>query len=155
MTQTEMPTDGKHQPVTIQQFNSLVKTMTEKRGEVEQLKAQLSEKNAELEKLQAKAVEYLDGLGQNNFKTPFGTVYKVERSSVALPQTPEDREAFFAWLREKQLFDQTISVHSAKLNALYKAELEAAEARGEGFDFKIPGIKEPQTFVTLGFRKGE
>jgi site-specific recombinase XerD len=156
MTQEELPqAEPQHQAVSVAQFNTLVKTIREKEQAKDEVQAQLTGLNKEIERLRAKAVEYLDELGQENFSTPHGTVYKREIRSVSVPKTPEARKEFFAWLEREGLHDQMITVNQQKLTSLYNAKLEEAEGRGEGFFFKIPGIAEPTVYTTLGVRKAK
>jgi hypothetical protein len=80
----------------------------------------------------------------------FGTLYFSNRMSVTMPKNPEDREAFFNYLKEKGAFDGLITVNSMTLNSFYKQEAEIANSP----DFKIPGIGTPTLIKTLNMRRG-
>lgn len=152
MYQTELPIDEPKQPVTVQGFNAHIKALFEKRALKSEVEAKLTEINKEIAAMEAKSVEYLNELGQDSFKSPFGTVFKKEVLRVTLPQTPEDKAAFAAWVKEQGL-EHMMSMHSQTLQTLYKSKLDEAIEKGEGFDFKIPGIAEPKRFEALGVRR--
>jgi hypothetical protein len=72
--------------------------------------------------------------------------------SVALPKTREEKELFYAFLKEKGIFEDCISVHSKKLSSLYRSLSE--EALNEGIlDFRIPGLPPPGSYKTLVMSK--
>ena len=73
-----------------------------------------------------------------------------------LPATPEDKENFFSYLKEKGLFESLITVNSNTLNSFYMREWETVKEHGdpeEAMNFKIPGIQEPKLHEVISFRK--
>jgi hypothetical protein len=106
----------------------------------------------QLETEEAKILKMLTDNDLKQFRCEHGLVSIGYFTSVKTPKTPEDRDAFFAWLKQKGVFMDTITVHSATLNALYKSEMEIAIQRGD-VDFKIPGISEETITERLSFRK--
>lgn len=78
--------------------------------------------------------------------------YKKNSTSVKLPETMEQKQALFEYLRTLGLFDEIVSVNSRTLNKLYKDQAELAAKEGN-FDFKIPGVGEPTSFTTLELRR--
>ena len=69
-----------------------------------------------------------------------------------MPRTQEQKEAFFEYLKSRDLFWAYASVNSQALNAFYKAEFDAAMQDGD-LDFSIPGIDEPDIVETIQMRK--
>ena len=60
-------------------------------------------------------------------------------------------DQFFAYLKDRGLFDSVITVNSQTLNKLYRTELEAAFGRGE-IDFQFPGIEPPTPYFDVQIR---
>jgi hypothetical protein len=139
--------------VTVAELDDLVRQIFDKRLVIEEAEAVVSGHNKELAKLEEKAVVYLKELGRDNYRTEWGTVSILEKWRVNLPQTDEDKQAFFQYLREKGLFDRLATVNSNSLNSLYMAEWAAAQEEGKGMEFSIPGIGAPKLFEALGKRK--
>lgn len=110
-----------------------------------------SDVSAQLHAEEEKALAMLSDAELKNFRCDSGTIGMTERLSVKTPKLPEDRDAFFAYLRDRGLFDQMISVNSATLNSFYKSEFEQAKERGDA-EFKIPGINEETINIILTFR---
>ncbi len=107
---------------------------------------------AQLDEAEGKMMAMLEESQLKNFKSEIGTVSVTHRLSVTTPKLPEDRAAFFEFLKTRQLFDQMITVNSQTLNSFYKAEFEEAAKRGED-DFKIPGISGETITPILSFRR--
>lgn len=142
--------------VTVDQVESLAKQIADKRKEKEEKQKILSTCNEELDELEQLAVRTLTELGKNSYKSEFGTLTKTVRWSVTLPKTEEDRAAFFAYLKEKGIFEKLVSVPSPTLNSYYMQEWEASKDPSDpmaALDFKIPGIGEPKSYEALSFRK--
>jgi hypothetical protein len=106
------------------------------------------------ENLEAKESRVTELMIENqltSYKAPAGLLSVGFRTSVRQPQG-EDQGKFYAYLKEKGLFDSMISVNSMKLNSFYKEEFELAKERGED-DFSIPGLTEVKLNPTLSFRR--
>ena len=103
--------------------------------------AEKREASAKLETAESEMLEMLHDQGMTNFKCVEGTFFISHRTSVKTPKTPEQREAFFSYLRAQGLFDSLISVNSQSLSKLYKEGLEEAKKQGQK-DFNLPGITE-------------
>jgi len=83
-----------------------------------------------------------------------GQVSISENLSVATPKTPEEKQAFFNWLKQEMGEDGYLtyaSVNSASLNSLYKQKVEEYGARGEVLE--IAGLQQPTSFNKLSLRK--
>ena len=139
--------------VTVADLDKIVESIQTKKLEVKALDAQATEINKEIARLEEQAGTYLKELGRDNYKAPGGTVFMKRVWRVGLPKTDEDKAALFDWLRGQGIFDRYATVNSASLNALYKAEWEAAKERGEGLEFSMPGVGEPKLFETTEVRK--
>lgn len=138
--------------VTVEQLTAAVTKLDEIRGKKNLLAAQLSEVQASLDQAESEALALLKEANLPNFRGPDGLISVVHRTSVKVPKEPTDRERFFQYLRERNLFDSMITVNSQTLNAFYKQELELAKERGES-DFALPGISGETIVETISFRK--
>lgn len=59
------------------------------------------------------------------------------QARAKVPKTPEEKEAFFGWLKEKGFYDTYITVNSNSINSLVKTEYELANDP----EFSIPGLQ--------------
>lgn len=142
--------------VTLAELDDLTRLIFEQREACEVLEGLLKDRNKKLESLQSKMISVLDRFGRSNYDVPgVGKLMVAERSYVGLPKTPQDKEAFYGYLKDKGVFDEMISVNSNTLNSYYKREREIAREEGHALDFKIPGISEPSTSTTLRMTKGK
>lgn len=142
--------------ITMQELDALGKLIFKQKNLCDELDKSLTEQKATLTKLQSKMISVLDKFGRCNYSIPgSGMLIKTERMSVTLPKSPEEKEAFYNYLKEKSLFEDIVSVNSMTLNAFYKKEFDIACEEGRSVGFKIPGISEPRTVLTLNVRKGK
>lgn len=137
---------------TIQDINQLaekIATLRAKEAEASLVKKEIT---TELEATEKQMIETLIANDMQSYKSPHGTCSLSFRTSVKIPRTAEDREAFFSYLKSKGLYDTMIGVNSQTLNSFYKSEIEAAKERGDA-DFNVPGISEISVNQILSFRK--
>lgn len=134
-------------------------SVSDLRGKVDQfltIKEQISKVKDELkslEELLRPVSQELDSLMEamelTRFEGSKGKVNRVVIDYVNSPQTDEDREQFFSYLREEGMFEAMASVNYQKLNSYFKDKLEMAQETGEALH--IPGLQ-PQQRVEI--RKG-
>ena len=113
------------------------------------LKNELTEKQG---RLQAK----LESLGLEKYAAKSGTFTFRMIQGFKVPADMENKKKFFAYLEEKGVFDELVSVNSQTLNSWSQAEIEAAEVAGN-FDFSIPGLEKssPRPKYTMTQAKGQ
>lgn len=140
---------------TVARMEELSEKIQAKRLEVEAAQDVVKELNKQLASLEMTMLETLKGLGKDSYKSEIGTISIIHRTSFKTPKTPEEKAAFFDYLRAKNMFDALVSVNSQTLNSFCKAELETAIAEGRGLEFQIPGIGEPTVQEIIGFRKAK
>lgn len=141
--------------VTVEELDGLCKTIAEQRRKIDQMDAALTEENKLLAQLEAKAVQYLEELGRDSYKSEFGTIGMREQMRWNLPAGPEQWAALFSHFKETGVYDGMVTVNSQKLNSWAKREFEVAAEEGRGLDFHIPGLEAPKLHRSLTFRKGE
>lgn len=115
------------------------------------IKNVLKEHQEKLSSLESKALEMLNELDKDSYRSNSGTIYRSSRVTWLVPKMPEERLAFFGYLREQGVFEQMITVHSQTLNSYCKVEAEKAKERGEVLE--IPGLGTPSIQENIGFRK--
>lgn len=113
-------------------------------------KAELETQIKTLGKVRAEAEqEVIHILEENHLHTFDGSLLKMT-PSVSLgwrvPQTQEDKAAFFDYLKQRGVFMDLVSVNSQTLNSFVKAERTLS---GGGDDFTLPGLSEPTETVRL------
>lgn len=142
--------------ITVEQIETLCKNLADKRMEVEDKKRPYTQASEELEQIEQQVADALIEMGKDGYKSEYGTVSRRTEERFNLPQTPEDREKFFNFLKEKGVFEQMITINSNTYNSFVKAEKEALEQR-EGpeaaLHFSLPGVPEAKSRQVLSFRK--
>jgi len=139
--------------VTIKELKNLCEKYREVRAKKAELEAQVKEVNKEKASIEAKMVEYLTENEMRNFSGEFGQIILTKRVSVRQPANPEDKEAFYNWLKEKGDFERLISVNSRTLTKYVRDEIDIKKSEGQ-YGFVPPGLKEPETTQTVTFKKG-
>lgn len=139
--------------ITVKELDALVLEMKKQREITAEADAKLTEENKKLAILEAKAVEHLDALGKDNYKSENGTIGFRNDWRFNLPADPDAWGNLFGYLKEKNLYDSMVTINSQKLNSFAKAEMKIAEEDGSIMDFKIPGLEQPKLYKKLTFRK--
>lgn len=141
--------------ITVEELEAHCKSIADLRNEIDADKAALSKKSEQLEEMELKAIAMLKDLNKTSYKSNHGQIIRTEKWRVNLPQSDEDRAAFFQYLKDKGLFDKMISVNANTLNSFWKQEFENVKenAPEEALTFSIPGIGEPKLHETLSFRR--
>ncbi len=126
-----------------------VKQLEDKAAEVakaKELEKELTKKTEEAEldrkRLETELYALLSQAGITSYRSRVGLFTQTTKESVSMLADTASRNAFFGWLRERNIYDEVITVNSQKLQALYRAALEEAEAAGN-LNYKIPGLSEP------------
>lgn len=133
--------------VTVEELNQWASDIFELRAKKDEIEEKLSELNKSLQVKERQVIEALKELNLTTFKASTGTLTQYDKVSYAVPKTPEDRQSFFDYLKEKQVFDGMVTVHHATLNAYVEKEFEAAKDAGDLF-FTVPGLGAP-TITTI------
>lgn len=140
--------------VTLQELDMICAEYAAKRQEKEKLDAEVREREKELFALEQKIQAYLEANNKTKYSVDgVGTFNVVERFSYKIPRTPEAKEKFFSYLRDKGVYEDLINVNSQTLNAFCKGQLEEARDR-QDFNFTIPGLEEPTLFKKVQLRRG-
>jgi len=139
--------------VTVEELDVLVTEIFEKKKEIEEYSIGGKKLNGDLVALKEKAVVFLKELDRRDYKAERGTISIKSRWRVNMPSNVEEKNKLWAHLRERDLFDKYATIQSQSLNSLFMQDWEEAKRKGEGIEFKMPGIGEPTLFEDLGMRK--
>ena len=138
--------------MTLDEMNALAEKIAKLRNEEDMASSVKKEISSKLEEAENAMVLALQEADLKSYRSPAGLCTVTFRNSVKTPKTPEDTQAFYAFLKEKGYYDALISVNSQKLNGFYKEQFELAKERGDD-DFSIPGLNEVTTVVNLSFNR--
>lgn len=119
--------------------------------ELEKLKDQTSDLNTEKTKLKKEILAHLEKHDLKNFNFGNGKVGISEERSVKMV----DKYVFFQWLKERNMFEDIVSVNAQTLKSIYKKEFEKAKEEGdlEFLEKGLPGVSKPSVFNNLKFYK--
>ena len=137
---------------TLEQMNAIAEQIAKLRSEEEMASQVKKEITSKLELAENEMILALQEADLKSYRSPAGLCTVTFRNSVKTPKTPEEKEAFYSFLKAKGYYDDLVSVNSQKLNGFYKEQFELAKERGED-DFEIPGLKEVTTVVNLSFKR--
>lgn len=138
--------------ITMGEFDTLGLDLLTVDEEIKELEAKLKVLSEKKRGLADKIIYVLQKHDKTNYQIGGKKLIVSQRATVPTPKTEEEKRALFDWLKEKGVYWQYASVNSQALNALYKAERDAAVER-QDLDFKIPGVGDEQIAWTLSIRK--
>lgn len=135
----------------LERVAGLVEELRHKKLCINDLKHELETANNAYQEIEHELLAILEAANLDKFHGENASVSIRTKSSWKVPKDPVAREAFFAFLRERGIFDEMITVHSQTLNSWANAEQEVAAASGN-FQFAIPGLDEPVEYKSLTLR---
>lgn len=143
------------QDISVSQLDNAVKALREAKDKYSEAKAISDSMYAVVKETETALISILKAAGKEKYIAEgVGTVSLSERLSVPTPKTPEQKEAFFNWLREEMGQDGYLTyatVNSNSLNSLYRQKVEEYGERGEVLE--IGGIEAPTSYTSLSLRK--
>lgn len=152
----QLEMEGVNQQVTTSDIDNVAQLYYEARKDYEAKKEQSSLAFAKYEELELKLIAMLESVNKDDYSVKGLGKFKVtHKLSVRVPDSPENKEAFFKWVEEKYGRDglnKYRTVNSNSLNSLYNSVLEECVTKGESFE-GITGIGEPTTRSSLTFRQ--
>lgn len=150
-----MEQEAKEAPTkdTLKEFQAMCVEVWKQRAVCDTLGQRLDAEKKKLEDVKKKVLAYMTEYEIEKHNVPgLGSVYAQQKFSWKVPKDEDRREAFFNYLKQKQIFESMVTVPSATLNSFAKKELEAAVEEGN-VDFEVPGLGEPTSYHVLGMRK--
>ena len=141
--------------ISLEQMDNAVKVLRELKDVYLAENAKVKELHDAYKQQEARVISLLQQAGKTKYVVEgIGQVITTESLYVPTPKTPEQKQAFFNWLREELGEDgyyTYATVNSNSLNSLYKQKVEEYGERGEILD--IEGLEPPTSHVKLSLRK--
>lgn len=131
--------------ITLASLEEMCEEAFKVQGELDTLEMACDELRKKLTVSKGRIQGVLEQFGKKKYDSAYGNIELRERTSVRTPKTEEEKRQLFQWLTDKGIYWETVGVNSQTLNALFKAEFEAAAERHELAE--IPGIGAPEVFV--------
>jgi len=140
--------------VTTEELDAAVSRMAEAKKEYDAKKKESNEAHAIWQSRAEYVQRLLEKAGKKSYKVDgVGTASIVEKLKVTVPSAPEDKAAFFTWLRETEgvdSFNHYATVNYQSLNSFYNLKYEESENKDT---FEIPGLSSPESVKELRFRR--
>lgn len=140
--------------MTVKELDDLTSEIFTLKSDKDKIEETLSELNKSLQAKERKCIEVMKELHLESFKGSGGTLTPYDKVSYGVPKTEEDRQAFFNYLKERQVFDGMVTVHHATLNAYVTQAFNEAKERGDIF-FSVPGLGAPTITTILSKTKAK
>lgn len=137
--------------VTVKELEDICAEISKLESEIDSVELNLKMMNEELNKQKAVAQRMLEACEKDSYKSSFGTIYTATIESVAVPKG-DSKQAFFSYLKEKNLFDEVVTVNSQWLNGYFRKERQEALEKGD-LAFTMPGLDVPRVVRSVRFRK--
>jgi phage/plasmid-associated DNA primase len=158
---TEAPSLSEWQEATAQEISTadldkMVAEMQEAWAVYDVKKKESTALLQKYEEIEAKVLSTLKSANKSKYHVDgLGTVYIINKKTVRVPKTISEKEALFKYLQSKgrEFMMGMLTVNSQTLNAFVNQELANAAKKGDA-SFSIPGIEQPVTQESIGFRKG-
>ncbi len=138
--------------VTVQELEKMISEYAEQKEEVDQAELVVANLKKIRTNTERRLLAFMNEFDKSSYRSTWGTLIKSGRYSWKTPKTPETRNQFFGYLREKGVFDGLISVNANTLSSFAKAEMAAAVER-QDIDFAIPGLEEPSYTERVSLRR--
>lgn len=104
-------------------------------------------------------VSLLSKAGKKKYEAEgIGLISLSSKLKVKYPKTLEDRLRFLAYIDKKygsEGMADLVSVNYQTLQSFYNGEFEEAASQGSADSFEVPGISEPESEISLSFRKSK
>lgn len=138
--------------VSVQELEAMIQLYAQQKDDVEHAEEEVKRLKALKTNTEKRLLAFMEEFDKTSYRSTWGTLVRSGRYSWKTPKTPESREAFFGYLKERGVFDGLISVNSNTLASFAKQEMEAAVER-QDIDFAIPGLDDPTYTERVALRK--
>lgn len=142
--------------VSIRDLEDTITKLADARQDYDLAKTIAAEKNKVVEELEGKLIEMLEQAGKDVYVGDRARVTVVSKLQVTTPKSPEDKQKFFEWLKNKhgeEAMWAYATVNHNSLNSLYNKEVEEAQVKGSLA--MVDGIEPPTVRKTLQVRAGK
>lgn len=140
--------------ITVEELESAIQDCFDLKSVHDAKKDEASEAWDKYSEKQNRVRGMLESLNKTSYKASAGTFSFSLTDSYKTPKTLEQKEAFFTYLKEKNIFDEMITVNSKSLNSYAAKEIELQYDQGN-FDFTIPGLEKGEPAYRCSLRKNK
>ena len=141
--------------ISVEDMDNAVRELREAKDVYTEENNKVKELYARVKEAESKVIGLLQSANKSRYIVEgVGQITLSEMLSVQTPKTPEQKQAFFNWLREEMGEDGYLtyaSVNANPLNSLYKQKVEEYGERGEVLE--IDGLEAPTSYTKLSLRK--
>lgn len=139
--------------MTVADLEAFCASIADQREAVDTAKLAHSKEVEKLKGMEKQLSLILKDMNRTSYPSTVGTFTLRRQSRYRVPGTPEDREAFYAYLKERGMFEALITVNYNTLNSFVRSEEAVAIEEGRGLDFKVPGLSAPEVEETIAFKR--
>jgi Lon protease-like protein len=136
---------------TLNQQAEIIDRLRTEEAQAQAVKKAISE---QLEVAEKTMIELLVAADLKTYPAPAGKCTVTYRTSVKLPQTPEEKEALAEYCRAKGKYEMVFKPNSQSLNSFWKEEFDAAAEAGAD-DFQMPGVSGITITPNLSFTRSK
>jgi hypothetical protein len=139
------------QNISLEKFETLCKEAIELNIEKSKKEEEATSLSKKLTEKKLAIMSYMDSLEKTKYFCEGHTLFFKEDLKISFPEEENAKKEFIDYFGRDNFYN-TAKIHANTLNSWYKAEMEKA-AEEKNFEFKVPGIREPQLVKTLVIRK--
>lgn len=140
----------------IKELQEKIRRLKDERDQYDAMKKTLEQIGNTCDAIEAEILAHFEENDMTSFRVDGVALISVsEKLTVKTPKTPEDKIAFFNYLKEtkgEEVMLHYQTVNSQSLNSFFKAEMES-KTDEEKLTFNLPGIEAPSMFKKLSVRK--
>jgi hypothetical protein len=140
----------------IKELQEIVKDLKAKRDNYDEVKRHLDVMGGECDVIEHKLLEYLQENDMKSFRVDGVALVSVtEKMAVKTPKTIEDKDKFFAWLKEnkgEEVMKSYMTVNAQSLNSFFKQEWDML-SDDQKLTYQIDGLEAPAMSFKLSVRK--
>lgn len=140
--------NGTMENLKVEALKQFCEKVVMQRALVDNVKENLKELQQKLDEAETLLLSALEATGLKTFKSELGSFSVTNTQSVKVP-SGEAKDAFFNYLKEKNMFEALATVHSKTLNSWYNEEVKK-----DAF-FKVPGLEDPTSYQKIRFVKAK
>jgi hypothetical protein len=140
--------------ISTAELDKVIIEMRELRKDYEEKKKLSNEAHAVYKESEDRVLGLLKATKKSKYSVDgYGTAYTITKYVVATPKTSDSKKQLFDYIKVKHGPDALmgmVSINHQTLNSFYNSEAKEYAAKGEMF--VLPGIGEPTTEESVGFR---
>lgn len=147
--------EGEESSLSLKEMDEALCSLRALQEEYSRINKLAKEASARYREQQAVVINMMETAKKGTYITEgIGRATLKDKLSVKVPKSPEEKSAFFNWVKVnmgQDAHDTYMTVNSASLNRLYKELSEEWANKGEVLE--IDGLEAPSSYKELSFTK--